>query len=355
MVFKDNYSAKLHRPLKVALAGLSHDHVTGALDRLSETDVLLVGIAEANLELVRRFRRSYELPETLFYKDLPTLLEYEKPDAVLAYNAISEHIGVVEACAPLGVHVMVEKPLATTLQDAERMATLARQHQIHLLTNYETTWYPSNQELAIMVEHGIAVGEVRKMVVHDGNIGPRELGCSKEFVGWLTDPVKNGGGALMDFGCYGANLMTWLMQGQEPVAVTAITRQLKPTVYPDVDDDATIILEYPQATGIIEASWNWPYDIKDLEVFGQTGYLQAMNQDTLRTRKDPAAPFHSYKVEPLATPYQDYISYIAAVVKGEIKPKNDLSSLENNLTVIKILDAARRSAKEARSVVLGGR
>ncbi|RDV13271.1 gfo/Idh/MocA family oxidoreductase [Pontibacter diazotrophicus] len=353
MVFKNNYSAKLKQPLKVALAGLSHDHVEGVLERLAQEDVLVVGIAEGNKELVQRYRRSYQLPESLFYKDLATLLEYEKPDVVMAYNAITEHMAVVEACAPLGVHVMVEKPLATTVKDAERMAALAREHQIHLLTNYETTWYPSNQELYIMVSHHIAVGDIRKMVVHDGNIGPKELGCSKEFLGWLTDPVKNGGGAIMDFGCYGANLMTWLMQGQEPLAVMAVTRQLKPEVYTDVDDDATIILEYPQATGIIEASWNWPYNIKDLEIFGQTGYLQAVNSDTLRSRKGADEDFTIDKIEPLAAPYQDYVSYFTAVVRGDIKPEHDLSSLKNNLTVVKILEAARESARKGKRVVLG--
>ncbi|WP_347159730.1 Gfo/Idh/MocA family protein [Pontibacter chitinilyticus] len=353
MVFKDAYSGKLQQPLKVALAGLSHDHVQGALDRLAKEDVLLLGIAEENEELVQRYRRSYQLPASLFYKDLPTLLEYGKPDAVLAYNATAEHVGVVEACAPLGVHVMMEKPLATTLQDAEHMAALARRHQIHLLTNYETTWYPSNQELYIMVSHRIAVGEIRKMVVHAGNIGPKELGCSKEFLRWLTDPVKNGGGAIMDLGCYGANLMTWLMQGQAPLAVTAVTRQLKPQVYPKADDEATLILEYPQATGIIESSWNWPYNIKDLEVFGQTAYLQAANQNTLRAKKATDDDFTIEQVEPLAAPYQDAISYLAAVVKGTITPEQDLSSLENNLTVAKILEAARESARKGKRVTIG--
>jgi predicted dehydrogenase len=352
MVYKYNYSAKLKQPLKVALAGLSHDHVEGALERLAQEDVLLIAIAEENQELVQRYRRNYPLPESLFYKSLPALLESEKPDAVLAYNAIADHVKVVEACAPLGVHVMVEKPLATTVKDAAHMAALAWKHQIHLLTNYETTWYPSNQELCIMVSHHIAVGEIRRMVVHDGNIGPRELGCSKEFLSWLTDPIKNGGGAIMDFGCYGANLMTWLMEGQEPIAVTTVTRQIKPAIYPDVDDDATIILEYPQATGIIEASWNWPYNIKDLEIFGQSGYLQAVNQDVLRTKKKAEEEYHIYKVEPLAAPYQDHISYLAAVVRGGINPGQDLSSLENNLTVVKILEAARESARAGKRMVL---
>jgi predicted dehydrogenase len=122
------------------------------------------------------------------------------------------------------------------------------------------------------------------MTVHDGHNGPREIGCSPDFLNWLTDPVKNGGGALMDFGCYGANLMVWLMNGKAPISVTAVTHHLKPLIYPNVDDDATILLEYPDATGIIEASWDWPFGIKDMEVFGNTGYLHAVDRDNLVMR-----------------------------------------------------------------------
>ena len=86
---------------------------------------------------------------------------------------------------------------------------------IYLLTNYETTWYNSNQQLYEMVTRlESQFGQIRKMTVHDGHGGPREIGCSPDFLNWLTDPVKNGGGALMDFGCYGANLMVWLMNGK---------------------------------------------------------------------------------------------------------------------------------------------
>src|SRR4029450_6093504 len=87
----------------------------------------------------------------------------------------------------------------------------------------------------------------------------------------LSDPVRNGGGALFDFGCYGANLMTWMMDGRRPLAVTAVTQQFQPGVYPRVDDEATIVLEYPAAQGIIQASWNWPVGRKDFEVYGERG------------------------------------------------------------------------------------
>lgn len=271
---------------------------------------------------------------------------------MLAFNAIADHLQVVEACAPLGIHVMVEKPLAISVKQAERMASLARQHKIALLTNYETTWYPANHWAYNKIFTDTAIGDIRKMVVHDGHQGPKEIGVSSEFLQWLTDPQKNGAGALVDFGCYGANLMTWLMKGQSPIAVTAITKRIKPDVYPLVDDDATIILEYPQATGIIEASWNWPFSIKDLEVFGKSGYVQAVNNNTVRIKDKDHRSYSIEQVEPASAPYTDYFAYLSAVLDGKPASANDLSSLENNIIVVKILEAALRSAKEGKRVMI---
>ena len=180
-----------------------------------------------------------------------------------------------------------------------------------------------------------------------GHQGPKEIGCSPDFLAWLTDPVKNGGGALIDFGCYGANLMTWLMNGKAPVSVSAVTKQIKPLIYPKVDDDATIVLEYPGATGIIEASWNWPYGIKDMEVFGEKSYLHALNGNTLQKRD--TSTYYNVTVKPAM--FKDNLTYLAAVLRGKIQPVNDLSSLENNMIVVRILEAARQSAKEGRKIV----
>jgi predicted dehydrogenase len=334
--------------LKVGVVGLTHDHAHGLMNQYKKGEVNIVGIVEADTQLIDRYKKRYQLTESLFYKSMDEMLSKAKPDAVLAYNAISDHLSVVEACAPKGISVMVEKPLATTVKDAERMGTLARQYNIQVLTNYETTWYPSNQQVQVMVNEQNAIGNIRKMVVHDGHQGPKEIGCSAEFLSWLTDPIKNGGGALTDFGCYGANLMTWLMKGEAPVAVTAVTRQIKPDIYPKVDDDATILLEYADATGIVEASWNWPFGIKDLEVFGTTGYLHAENANTIRERKKDI-----YEVVPMKQPvYTSNLVYLADVLNKKITPGNDLSSYSNNLIVVKILEAARQSAKEGRRVLI---
>lgn len=338
-------------PLNVALAGLSHDHVYLVMHHYQQGEVHIIGIAEKNPELISRFKKNYHLPDSIFYPDIATLLKHKKPDVVMAFDPISEHIAVVKACAPLHVNVMVEKPLATTVADAEQMVSLAKQYHIQVLTDYETSWYSSNQLLYKMVKQD-SIGEVRKMVAHDGHQGPKEIHVSKEFFQWLTDPKTNGAGALYDFGCYGANLMTWLMDGQAPISVTAVTKHIKPDIYPKADDDATIILEYPKATGIIEASWNWPFGIKDWEVFGVDGYLQAVNRNTLRSRKNNQDDYTLQQLDPPQAPYQDYIPYVAAVLRGEIHPGNDLSSLENNLIVVKILAAAKLSAKKGKRILL---
>jgi predicted dehydrogenase len=142
--------------------------------------------------------------------------------------------------------------------------------------------------------------------------------------------------------------MVWLMQGKAPISVTAITHHIKPSVYPKVDDDATILLEYPDATGIIEASWNWPYSIKDLEVFGVNGYLHALDGNHLQQRMKKG--YDSVTVTPAA--YRDNIPYLSDVLSGRLDPGNDLSSLPNNLIVVRILAAASQSAKEGRRIIL---
>ena len=343
---------KAQTKLNVALAGLSHDHVNNIINSYVKGEVNIIGIAEENQDLVKRFKDRAKLPDSVFFTNLSDLLRARKPDVVLAFNAIEDHLSVVEVAAPLGISVMVEKPLAVSVKHAERMAQLARQYNIHLLTNYETTWYDSNQEAYTRFKDDKAIGEIRKMVFHDGHQGPKEIGVSKEFLSWLTDPKKNGGGAIIDFGCYGANMMTWLMDGVMPISVTAITKRIKPNIYPKVDDDATIIVEYANATGIIEASWNWPFNIKDMELFGQSGYIQAVNSNTLRTRANNSNDYSLIPAKPLAKAFSSHLDYLAAVLKGGVKPGRDLSSLENNLIVVRILEAAKQSAKEGKKVML---
>src|SRR5205823_13235449 len=120
--------------------------------------------------------------------------------------------------------MMMEKALAVNLSQARAIQNAAQRGGIAVMVNYETTWYRSHAEIWKIVKEQKAAGDIRKMVAMDGHQGPQEIHVQPEFFAWLSDPVKNGAGALFDFGCYGANLMTWLQGNQRPIAVTAIAQ-----------------------------------------------------------------------------------------------------------------------------------
>ena len=339
-------------PLRVGLAGLVHGHASGFFDQFQHReDLQVVGIAEADRQLAAQFAKSYGLAASLFYSDLEEMLKATHPQAVLAYTNTYDHRRVVEICARYGVHVMMEKPLAVSLEDARAIEKASRAGKIQVLVNYETTWYRSNQAAYDLV-HDNAIGEIRKIVVHDGHRGPKEIGVGPEFLAWLTDPKLNGGGALFDFGCYGADLATWLMDGRRPESVTAVTQQIKPDVYPRVDDEATIILTYPHAQAIVQASWNWPFSRKDMEVYGQKGYAITVGRDAVRVRL-PEREEISADSKPLEKTKEDSVSYLRAVLLGGLKPEGQ-SSLETNVIVTEILAAARQSAATGKTVSLAG-
>lgn len=340
------------KPLRVAIAGLVHGHVSQVLSHLDRKDIQVVGMAEPDAEVVKRQIAEHHFDPKLVYPTVAAMLDATKPDAVATFTSAYDHLEVIRACAERGIPVMVEKPLAVSAKQAREIAELAAKHHIQVLTNYETTWYPTNQQIGRLTEEG-KLGQIRKMVAHDGHTGPKEIGCPPEFLAWLTDPKLNGGGALIDFGCYGANLMTWLMKGEKPESVLAVTQQFKTDpLYAKVDDEATIILRYPSAQGIIQASWNWPYNRKDLEVYGTGGAAFADDRTHLRERMGLNAPEKQVELPLPKAPYDDPFIYLAGVVRGKIDPSSGLSSLANNVTVVEILDAARRSAKSGRPVSL---
>ena len=344
--------------LRVGIVGLVHGHAGGFLNggaltpaggALKRTDVQIVGIAEPNRQLFDEYAQRLHLDSGLYFATTDEMISRAHPQAVLVFTNTFDHTRVVEECARRGVHVMMEKPLAVSYKDALAMADAARRGNIHVLVDYETTWYASNKAAYDLLQQG-ALGEARKIVAHDGHSGP--FAMQKEFVAWLTDPKLNGAGALYDFGCYGADLATWLMNGEAPLTVTAVTKRIQPERYPKVDDEADIILTYPSAVALIEGSWNWPFSIKDLEVYGKTGFAKTILRDKVEVRREREKESQIVTGEKLAPPNDDPLHYLAAVISGAVHDENGLSSLKTNVVVSEILDAARRSAQEGRTIHL---
>jgi scyllo-inositol 2-dehydrogenase (NADP+) len=341
-------------PLRVAMAGLVHGHAGGFFHQLkNHPDIQIVGIAEPDRELFARYAREFSLDQSLWHADLDEMLQATHPQAVLAYTNTFDHRRVVEICAKRGIPVMMEKPLAVSYEDAKAIESAAKSGHIAVLVNYVTTWYRSNTA-AYSVVHQNTIGDVRKIVIRSGHRGPKEIGVSEEFLSWLTDPKLNGGGALYDFGCYGADLATWLMGGARPTSVTAVTQTIKPDVYPKVDDDANIIVTYPRAQAVLQPSWNWPFDRQDVEIYGQTGYvLTNPRHDSIRVRVSGKQE-EQQDAAALTAPNDDSMHYLRAVVLEGFKPEGP-SSLEVNVIAAEILDAARRSASTGKTIQLDGK
>lgn len=337
--------------LHVVITGLSHDHVNRILDKNKTGEIIIAAIVETDKQLVIKKQAAYQLPDSIFYTTLTAAIKKVKPDLVLVFNAPSEHLAIVQICMPLHTAVMFEKPLCFSMTEAKKMEQLSKKFQTKIFTNFPSIWYTGFMEL---LKRQREIGTINKMVMHGGHQGPVAIGVSKEFSNWLIDSNKNGGGAITDFGCYGASIMTALMNGQKPKTVFAVTQRLKPAIYKKVDDDATIVLEYPAATGIIAASWNWPFTIMDVEVYSNDGYYHAVefnkagHNPFLESRKNKTDGMLELSVPQ----YKDEIAYLTAVIKNGAEESNRLLSLEYNLVIVSILDAARMSAKTGKKISL---
>lgn len=341
------------QPLRVAIAGLNHGHVSGFLRsaQARQADITIVAVWDPEPALLDKYAKSNHFAPAQLYTDLAKMLDAVKPEAVATFTDTFTHLRVVEACAPRHIPVMMEKPLAVSTAQARAMEQLAKRYGVPVFVNYETTWYRSHGEIWTLMHERKAGGGIRRMVAMDGHQGPREIHVQPEFFAWLNDPRKNGAGALFDFGCYGANLMTWLLDNQRPLTVTALAHTNKPAIYTQVDDEATILVQYPKAQGVIQASWNWPYSCKDFEVYAERGYAIATGGNNLRVRVGDAKTEESRTPAELKPDEADSISYLIGVARGKFKPAG-LSSLENNVIVTEILEAARESARTGHTVTL---
>jgi len=352
-------SASAEGPLKVGIVGLVHGHVaaffaggamTPAGSILKRPDVELVGIVEPDDALFEKYAKEFHLSPSLHFKSIAEMAAKAHPKAVLVFTSPADHRQIVEECADLGVNVMMEKPLAFKYDDALAMERAAKRGKIHVLVDYETSWYGSNAEASKLLADG-DLGDVVKVVARDGHEGPLKIGVQPEFGKWLIDPKLDGDGALTDFGCYGPDLVTTMMKGEAPLSVSAVTRRLQPELYPLVDDEADILLKYKSAVVIVEASWDWPFAVKQMDVYGRTGYAKTLDGKGIVVRRKGDHTETKEDAHPPAAPYDDPLHYLEAVLGG-LDEGDSLSSLKTNVTVTEILDAARRSTQTGKTVAL---
>ena len=160
-------------PLRLGMAGLVHGHASGFLTRyLKRTDIQLVGIAEPDAAVASKYQQRFGLDPSRLFATVEQMLDQARPQAVVVFTDTFDHLRVVEACAARGIPVMMEKPLAVSMEHARAIERAARKANIPVMVNYETTWYPSNRAAWTLIKEQKAIGDIRKIVVHDGHAGP---------------------------------------------------------------------------------------------------------------------------------------------------------------------------------------
>jgi predicted dehydrogenase len=330
---------------KIAVIGLVHSHVWGHLPEMLKNDpAKFVGIAETNPELLAEAKNKGAGAIPVF-SDYKKMLDEVKPNIVWAFVENNRHLEIVEACAPRKINVIFEKPLASTYKDAVAIQKLARKHGIEVLTNYQMAWWAANYTAKAQADEG-AVGQVWRLRGIVGHGGPGSTGVGKYFFDWLTDPVKNGAGALMDFECYNALWSLWY-KGR-PQTVYAQVNHLRPQTFPKVEDNSTMVVSYKDGVGLFEGSWDLPRGFQDLEVFGLKGSLY-MTKGGVELRQGGKAK--QVELSPLAPERSEPIAYMVHSLKNK-KPVEGMVALDINVGVNEIVEAAKMSVKSGAAVKL---
>jgi predicted dehydrogenase len=338
---------------RLAIVGLDHDHVWGILKLIAgEPDGELVAIADTHPELIQKAKE--RVPKSVkFFSNYVAMLDEAKPDAVIVTTANNRHLEILRACAQRKIHFDTEKPMAASGADAREMERIAREAGIKLMVNYGSAWPEPTQEALRRIEAG-EIGNIQKIIVQFGHEGPKEIGTSKYFSDWLYDPVKNGAGALMDFGCYGAD-WAMVLKGR-PQRVYATSLKLKTEQHNAVEDDATVLLEYSDTTAILMPSWDWPYGKGQAEIFGTKGsflvrgdglLFQPAKGDTSVQNPD-GKPVES---QPAAPEKRNGVAYFLYCIRND-KPIEGPVSAAVNVGVNEIIDAAKESIRTGRAVAL---
>jgi predicted dehydrogenase len=350
---------------KIAVVSMQHAHVWLHLGTMLKGDkVKLVGVSETLPELIKRAEREDVIPQTqgvtrpgvsesLVFADWKKMIDQTKPDIVWAFTPTNGHVEVVRYCAPRGIHVIVEKPLAATLAEALEIQTLARKHNILVLTNYGSTWQATQYAAKAAVEAG-AIGPVWRLHGVQGHNGPGDPKTSS-FAAWLADPVQNGGGAMMDFGCY---LVLWSLglKGM-PASVYATAQHIKPETFPNVEDNAVIVLNYKDGVAMLEASWDLPPAQRlGNEIYGRKGSIVGNTIRKPGTPPSSEGPRGAQQGEPLTvTPLPperaEPIAYMVDRIRKKL-PLDGPSSLDLNVSVQEVLEAAKMSVQTGRTIPL---
>lgn len=217
---------------KIVAINFDHMHMGDLLRMATEhAGVEVVGVSDKNPERVMPVLDQIGLDRSLYVSDELELLDRARPDLVILCAGTAGHAEWTERVAPFGAHVLVEKPFASSLADADRMIAALSRTGKQLMINWPLRWYPSHITAKRLIDEG-AIGELIQVHYFDGNRGPLRHAADKVTVteedanrqksqSWWYQK-KTGGGSLLDYLGYGTTLGAWFMNGRAPIEVTTM-------------------------------------------------------------------------------------------------------------------------------------
>lgn len=341
----------MSEPIRIGVLGLHHDHIWDNLKELAPlANGKLVAAADPNEPLREQVKKEYGCN---VYDDYKQMLEYDGIDAVYVYASNRDGADLAIEAANRGKHVMVEKPMAADLAGAQAMLDAAETNNVRLMINWPFAWW-SQMQHAIRLAQAGEIGRLWQVKYRAAHQGPVEMGCTEYFSDWLFDDHLNGGGALMDYCCYGSVLSRVLLG--LPTSVIGMEANLCKKDLP-VEDNAMLVLRYPDAMATSEASWTQIGKLSSYltTIYGEEGTLLVEPRDGAKLFKATNEQENGVEVEvPDAAPELKSASahFLWAIeTGGDIHP---LCDPVNCRDAQEILEVGRHSAKDQREVKLTG-
>ncbi len=324
--------------LRIGIMGLSHDHVWDFIAHAkSNTTVQIVAAADADSDLRAKAERT---GITKTHPDPFKMLEKNELDAVAIFgdNRSGTEYGI--AAAKKGLHILLEKPMAADYADAVALYSAAKSAGVKLMINWPFAWWPNLQHALSMIRRG-KIGNIFQINYRAAHCGPRELGCSPQFVDWLYDPHRNGAGVIMDYCCYGAAL-TCMFLGL-PNRVSTIAGRLRKNDLP-AEDNAVMIMQHATAISTATASWTQSGHMTSYEpiFYGDKGTLMASN-GKLYLADAEADKGVGIRCPALTEGMRDPLDHFVAVIRNEVSLM-EICSAEVALMAQHVLTAGILSA-----------
>ena len=333
--------------LRLGFAGLVHDHVWDLVPQWQATGVELVAAADPNEPLRARMKSEFGVART--YDSIPAMVAAEELDIVQVATANAHHADAVEAAAGAGAHSVVEKPMAATLAQADRMIAAAGRAGVRLMINWPINWQSIYRKMREIAASG-AIGRVIQVKHRGGHSGPTSFGCSEYFSDWLYDAELNGAGAYMDYSGYGLNIVLDYLAG--PTAVYAHAANLAQDFHP-VDDNGVMIVKFGREMALVESTWTEQGAIPwNTYVLGESGALVAdyRSRDlVMYDRADRAGT--PVECEPMPAGYRNAPEYFIGRLLANA-PIDDPSSAARGRSVQEILQGGLIAIAENREVAL---